>query len=344
MTGRCSRLFLAASLSVACLAGVVVAAQADDAKVAAARKEGQITWYVASISAHNAEAAGHAFTAAHGPKVNVVSGPSQVMFQRLTQNLSQNAYNADVFSSIDIGNFVTLKTQGALAAYMPATAAKLLPMFRGLDKDATFHATVGSVLVIAYNRDKVTADEAPKTWSDMLDPKWADKLVIAHPGFGIYAANWAVQVSKLYGKDYIARLHALRPQVARSMNDAMKMVASGERLVAAAPAAAALEAADDGKPLAVQYPSDGAILVTTPSAVLKSAPHPNAARLFMDYLLSPDFGEILVKAHYAARRTGVALPSGNKAVTDIKVIRPNITEMTKAVPQVTALWRDVFGK
>jgi iron(III) transport system substrate-binding protein len=94
----------------------------------------------------------------------------------------------------------------------------------------------------------------------------------------------------------------------------------------------------------VQYPSDGAILVTTPSAVLKSAPHPNAARLFMDYLLSPDFGEILVKAHYAARRTGVALPSGNKAVTDIKVIRPNITEMTKAVPQVTALWRDVFGK
>jgi iron(III) transport system substrate-binding protein len=344
MTRRCRLLLFAASLC-ATLLGCAAAASAQDAKlIAAARKEGVVTWYVASINARSAEAAGRAFSAAFGPKVNVVSAPAPVMFQRLTQNLSQNAFNADVFSSTDIGNFLTLKAQGALASYAPANEAKLLPLLRGLDKDATFHATVASVMVIAYNRDKLAAADVPKTWRDLTDDKWADKLVLAHPAFGVYAANWAVQIEKMYGKAYLKRLHELRTQIARSMPDAIAMVAAGQRMLTAAPAARVLEAADSGHPLAVQYPGDGAIMVATPSAILKTAPHPNAARLFMEYLLSPEFGAILVQAHYAGRRDGVPLATDNKALSDIKVIRPTIDEMTKSVPQVTALWRALFGQ
>ena len=64
----------------------------------------------------------------------------------------------------------------------------------------------------------------------------------------------------------------------------------------------------------------------------------------MEYLLSPEFGAILVQAHYAGRRDGVPLATDNKALSDIKVIRPTIDEMTKSVPQVTALWRALFGQ
>jgi iron(III) transport system substrate-binding protein len=343
MTGRCRPLLVAASLWAFCFGNV--AASADEAALlAAARKEGEVTWYVASIDARNAEAAGHAFAAAYGPKVNVVSGPAPVMFQRLTQNLSRKLYNIDVFSSVDLGNFLTLKSQGALAAYEPANAARLLPLFRGLDKEATFHATVASLLVIAYNRDKIAPADAPTSWAALLDPKWTDKLVLAHPAFGIYPANWVMQVAKLYGKAYIHRLQEQRPQIARSLHDAAAVIAGGERPVTVSPAAPILEAADKGEPLAVEYPRDGAILVPTPSAILKTAPHPNAARLFMEYLLGPEFGELLVRAHYVPRRAGVPLPKGGRALTDIKIIRPTVVEMTNGIPQVTALWRDVFGQ
>jgi iron(III) transport system substrate-binding protein len=121
-------------------------------------------------------------------------------------------------------------------------------------------------------------------------------------------------------------------------------VGTGERLVTAAPAPLVHEAAEKGQPLAAQYPEDGAVLVMTPSAVLKSAPHPNAARLFMEYLLGPEFGKILVRAHYLPRRLGVEVPPSDKAVKDTKIIRPTIDEMTKSIPQVAALWRETFGQ
>lgn len=335
--------------AAALLAGASVASSATalaDMKALeeAARKEGEVTWYVASIDARNAEATGRAFTAKYGPKVNVVRAPSQVMFQRLTQDLSQKARNADVFSSVDVGNFVTLKEQGALMAYKPENAAKLLPAFQALDKDGMFHATIASVIIIAYNKEKVAAGDVPKNWTDLLDAKWSGKIALGHPAFSGFAGNWAAQMNKLYGRPFIQALEKQKPQVGRSLFDAVNLVSSGERLVTAAPIAPILENADKGKPLAVTYPADGSILVATPSAVMKDAPHPNAAKLFMEFLLGPEFGAILVKARYEAMRADVKPLPGAKSVTEIKTIRPTIEETTKGIPQVAALWRDVFGQ
>ncbi len=126
-----------------------------------AKKEGELTWYVASIDGRNAETTGKAFTEKYGIKVNVVRAASQIMFQRLAQDLKQKVANADVFSSVDLGNFVTLKKQGALAKYQTVTEKELLEPFRNLDPDDFYHATVASVIVIAYNTDKVKGDDIP---------------------------------------------------------------------------------------------------------------------------------------------------------------------------------------
>ena len=341
MTKFCRRLILPAVLTAL---GIGSALADIKALEEAARKEGEVTWYVASLDARNAEAAGRAFTAKYGPKVNVVRAPSQVMFQRLTQDLSQKARNADVFSSVDVGNFVTLKAQGALLTYKPENAAKLLPAFQGLDKDGVFHANLASVIIIAYNKEKVKAEDAPKNWTNLLDAKWSGKIALGHPAFSGFAGNWAAQMNKLYGKAFIEKLEKQKPQVGRSLFDAVNLVSSGERLLTASPIAPILENADKGKPLGVVYPADGAILVATPSAVLKNAPHPNAAKLFMEFLLGPEFGEILVKARYEAMRADVKPLPGAKSVTEIKTIRPTIEETTKGIPQVAELWRDVFGQ
>ena len=172
------RLVLVAILAISCLAGNA-SAFADIAAIeAAARKEGALTWYVASIDAANAEKAGRAFLDKYGVKVSVVRAASETMFQRLDQDLSQGAANADVFSSVDIGNFVTLKANGALVAYTPENAIKLLPQFRNLDPEGFFHATVASVIAISYNTQKLKPEEAPQKWPDLLDPKWKDKIAV----------------------------------------------------------------------------------------------------------------------------------------------------------------------
>lgn len=310
----------------------------------AARKEGEITWYVGSIDNRNAEATGKAFTAKYGIKVNVMRAASQIIFQRLSQDLSQKVAGADVFSSVDVGNFVALKQKTALLKYKTETESELLEPFRNMDPDQFFHATVASVIVIAYNTDKVKGGDVPRTWQDLLDPKWNGKLALGHPGFSGFAGSWTAQMLKLYGKSYIERLEKLRPLVSRSLQDAVGLLGSGERLVSAIPIAPIIESADKGNPLAIEYPADGAIFVATPSGILANAPHPNAAKLFLEFLQGPEFNQIMVKARYESMRTDVKPLPGVKSVADIKLIRPSIDDQVNGIPKAAELWRDVFGQ
>lgn len=331
-------------LASACLATTGIARADVKAIEPAAKQEGELTWYVASIDARNAEKAGRVFTEKYGIKVNIVRAASQIMFQRLEQDLSQRASNADVFSSVDIGNFIVLKKNGSLAAYTPENAKDLLPIFQNLDPEGYFHATVASVIAIDYNSDKVKPEDAPKSWTDLLDPKWANKIALGHPAYSGFAGNWAAQMFKLYGKQYFERIEKLQPLVSRSLLDATNLLSSGERLVTASPISPILEFKDKGNPLAIQYPTDGAILVSTPSGILKNAPHPNAARLFMEFLLGPEFNVILAHAHYETMRADVKPLPGAKSVADIKVIRPSLEDSLNGIPAVAELWRNVFGQ
>ena len=310
----------------------------------AASKEGQVTWYVASIDSRNAETAGQIFTTKYGIKVNVVRAASQIMFQRLSQDLAQGAANADVFSSVDIANFIDLKQEGALALYRPENAARLFPVFQNFDPDGYFYSTVASVIALAYNTQKVRAADAPKSWTDLLDPKWTDKIALGHPAYSGFAGSWAAQMYKLYGKSYFERMAKLRPQVSRSLLDATTLLTSGERWVTASPISPLVESADKGNPIAIVYPSDGSILVQTPSAVMKNAPHPNAARLFMEFLLSVEFSQVLIKARYESMRPDVKPLPGVKPVSEIKTIRPTLDDQVKGIPAIAELWRDIFGQ
>lgn len=310
----------------------------------AARKEGEVTWYVGSIDNRNAETAGKAFTAKYGIKVNVVRAASQIIYQRLTQDLSQKVANADVFSSVDVGNFVALKKNGSLLQYKTETEAQLLEPFHNLDPDKFFHATVASVIVNAYNSDKVKGADIPRSWKDLLNPKWNGKLALGHPGFSGFAGTWAVQMQKMFGNSYLEQLEKMRPQVSRSLQDAVGLLGSGERLISPIPIAPIIESADKGNPLAIEYPSDGAIFVATPSAVLKNAPRPNAAKLFLEFLQGPEFNEIMVKARYESMRADVKPLPGVKSVTEVKLIRPTLDDSVNGIPKVAELWRDIFGQ
>lgn len=340
------RTFLEAALAAAALAPLArPASAAEEAELyAAAKADGQVTWYTAHFDTQTAEGVGNAFTAKYpGIRANVVRTTAQVAFQRLSQDLKTGIAECDVFSSTDIGHYVRLQPTGVFLKYTAPNAANVLPAFKDMDPDGEYFVTSAGLICITYNKEKVKESEAPKKWTDLLDPKWKDQISVGHPGFSGYVGTWVVEMRNLYGWEYFDKLRANNPQVGRSINDTVTMLNSGERSVAAGPEATTLESAARGNPLGVIYPSDGALLMIAPSAIMKNSRRPNAAKLFMNFLMSKEASEVLVRYFGLPMVPGVAPAPGAKPLAEVKTIHPTTEEITAGIPEVIKRWRDTFG-
>ncbi|MCW3473222.1 ABC transporter substrate-binding protein [Limobrevibacterium gyesilva] len=346
MSGKISRRSVATGLGALGLAQMLPRpARAEfEALVEAARKEGTLTWYTAHTDGETAEATGRAFTAAYpGVKVSVIRTTAQVAYERLLQDIKNNVAQCDVFSSTDPGHDEALKKRGLLAKITPQNAAGLSAPFQGVDPDGTYYPTSAGLVLITYNTKKVKAEDAPKNWPDLLDPKWRRQISVGHPAFSGYVGTWVLAMRNLYGWQYFEKLEKNQPQIGRSVNDTVTMLNSGERSVAAGPSGTTLMSADKGNPLALIYPTDGAVLLVSPSAVMANAPHPNAARLFMEFLLSDDHARLSVESRNESLRPGVLPKAGAKPFSEAKIIRLSTAEIQKGIPEVIEQWRDTFG-
>ncbi len=309
----------------------------------AARKEGEITWYVAHYTSEGAEELGAVFTKLYGIKVNVVRTTAQVAYQRLTQDIKNGQTVCDVFSSTDLGHYARLASEGRFEKYVPENSTKISEVFRDIDPSGMFHTTASGQVVLTYNTSKVKSEEAPKSWRDLLDPKWKGKVSTGHPAFSGYVGTWVYSMKKLYGWKYFEQLEKNKPQIGRSINDTVTALNAGERQVAAGADGSTLFSAARGNPLAVNYPTDGSILVISPSSIVKGTKHPNAARLFMEFLMSPEASEVNVKHFGIPIRPEVKGAPGTQPIDKIKVIRPTVAEIDKGIPEVIEDWRDTFG-
>jgi iron(III) transport system substrate-binding protein len=312
---------------------------------AAARKEGELTWYMSHSDDATAQALGRNFEALYPPlKANVVRTTAQVAFQRVSQEIKADAMQVDVLSTTDIGHYVYLKEKALLEKYVPENAGKVLDIYKNYDPDGTFFVTSAGMIAIGYNTARLKEADAPKNWTDLTDPKWKDKIALGHPGFSGYVGTWVVTMRKLYGWQFFESLARNNPQIGRSINDTVTMLNAGERLVAGTgPVGTAMSSAQKGNPLAMVYPTDGTVLIIAPSGIMKGAKHPNAARLFMEYLLSAEASRIWVEHFNESLRPEVTPPARVTSAKDVKTIRPSADEITKGIPEVIRQWRDTFG-
>jgi iron(III) transport system substrate-binding protein len=337
--------------ALALTAAVTLPAQAREATAREkelyelAKKEGEVTWYTAHSNDTTAQALGRDFEASFpGIKANVVRTTAQVAYQRLTQEQKASAMQVDVLSSTDIGHYVALKEKNLLEKYVPDNSSKVIEVYKNYDPDGYYTVTSAGLIAIAYNTAKLKEADAPKNWTELTDPKWKDKIALGHPGFSGYVGTWVVSLKKLYGWDFFEKLAKNNPQVGRSINDTVTMLNAGERLVAGSgPNGTAMESAAKGNPLAMTYPPDGSVLIIAPSGIPKGVKHPNAAKLFMEYLLSVEASKIWVEHFNESMRPEVKPLNGAKSAADVKTIRPTVDEITKGIPEVIKQWRDTFG-
>lgn len=313
---------------------------------AAAKKEGELTWYTVPQTSEVAEKMGRTFTATYpGVKVNVVRTTAQVAFQRLNQDLKANTANCDVFTSTDLAHYVDLKGRNLLMQFTPAAIAKQDKRVQGMDPDAYFHASSCFMMGLVYNTAKVQAANAPRSWNDLADPRWAGQAQVAHPAYSGAAGAWCIEMRKLYGDGWFKKLAANKAHVGRSAIDAVTTVISGERLVSAGPMSLAARSASRGNPVATLAPKEGPVLILSPTAILANSRHPNAAKLFMEWMLgSEENARIGYEEFTVPLRAGVKAAPGVIGLADANpLLAPTPPQMVVNIPKVIDLWKDAFG-
>src|SRR5581483_9671678 len=144
---------------------------------------------------------------------------------------------------------------------------------------------------------------------------------------------WVVAMNDKYGWDYFKNLAKNNPKIGRSVNDTVTDEVGGERMVGAGPDNYSLEKKAAGNPIDIVYPDDDSILITSPVAVLKDAPHPNAARLFMNFYYSREYSQALVKSFNYPIRIDVPPANGVK-LDKIKWYRNKVDRLTAGIPEV----------
>jgi len=309
-----------------------------------ARAEGTLTWYTGQTDAETAELLGRTFTAENpGVNVQVIRTTGQVAYQRLQLDIKNHTPQCDVFSTTDISHMPILKEKHQLSEYTPENAPGLMPQFTALSDPGFSYVTNASRYFLIYNTKYVKPEDAPKNWPDLLDPRWKGLVRTGHPGFSGCTGVWCVAMRKLYGWEYFEKLAKNNPRIGRSAVDPVTLLTAGEIHVALASANTTYKMIERGNPIAINNPTDGVSLCVTPSAIPANAPHPAAAKLFMEWLMSRGYSKLVSTDGSEPLRADVSPRADEPALSTLKVIPMTVAEIRKGIPEVIEAWRETFG-
>jgi iron(III) transport system substrate-binding protein len=343
MTHRRNLIPLIVLTLTAVLSAWTTEARAQDPRLEAARKEGKVVWYT-SLALTSSEKVAKLFETAYpGVKVEVHRTGSQRILQRMMQELQANIKNVDVVHTSDAGHYVLLKEKKLLMRYTPAGVDVFGAGFK--DKDGYHYGLRATVNVIAYNTKVVSPAEAPRTWKDLLDPKWRGRLVTAHPGYSGVIATHVLALVHLHGWDYFKALAQNKPMLVQSAVDPSGVVASGERPVAVNGGDYTFyQVKKKGNPVEIVYPKEGVPLVVSPSAITSFAPHPNAARLFTDFIFSREIQQVLADTEgLYSGHPQVIYPADKPRLSDLKVLPVEAEELEKRNEEIKTRFVEFFG-
>jgi iron(III) transport system substrate-binding protein len=345
---RRSLLVGAATIGLLAMAQPVIAQPAPSKTtpelIAAATKEGKVSYYT-SVEIQIGERVAKAFEAKYpGIKVQVERSGSERVFQRLGQEYSSKIYNADVVSTSDAAHFILWKKEGILAAHVPEDVAVHFPAAQR-DPDGMIMPWRASLSVIAYNTRLVKPEEAPTSFADLLDPKWSGRMVKAHPSYSGTILTATFQIARDIGWDYFDKLSKQKIMQVQSATEPPKKLAQGERRVMVdGNEYLCLQMKEEGAPIEIVYAKEGSPMVVSPAAVLKSAPNPNAARLFQNFTHSAEGQQLLVDVGgMRSFHAQVKDKPGRTPLKDIKVMKEDPAAVATQVEKIKEQYSKYFG-
>jgi len=279
-----------------------------------------------------------------GISVQIERTGSERVFQRIAQEASANIHSADVVNTSDASHFVYWKRQGTLAPYLPAEVAEKFPA-TARDGGGFYATWRSSLSPIAYNTSLVKEADAPKSYRDLLDPKWKGKIVKANPNYSGVIMTSTYETALALGWSYFEELAKQDVMQLQSALEPPRKVGSGEREIMFDGSENYIYALiDKGNPIKIVYPTEGVPLVASPAAILKDAPHPNAARLFYAFIFSQEVQQLMVnEGGIRSFHSGVKDRSDQVPLSTLKIWPEDAEAIEKNADEIKERYRKIFG-
>ena len=311
--------------------------------IEAAKKEGQVIYYT-STDLPVAEKLAKAFEAKYsGIAVRVERTGAERVFQRIGQEYSSNIHAVDVVNSSDAAHFIVWKRDGILAPYVPEDVAKFYPP-EHKDTDGQFASWRVWLSIIAYNTSLVKAEEAPKSFADLLDARWKGKIVKAHPGYSGTIMTATYQMQRDLGWTWFEQLAKQNIMQVQSSADPPKKLDLGERAVMAdGNEYNIFQLKEGGRPVEPVYATEGSPLIIGPNGVFKNSPNPNAAKLFQSFCLGREAQQLIIDVGgLRSVHPDTQDKPGRKPLKDIKTMKDDAAAVEKESESIKARYTKIF--
>ena len=287
------------TLWVAAVVEASAADAADEALIAAAKKEGQVTWYTTHIIDQVVRLVTEAFRTRYGVRVNYVRGDSTEIALRLTNEGKAGRVHADVFDATSA--MPAIKRAGLVERWLPEAAHRLPP--EGRDAEGYWVATNLFVMAPAFNTSLVPRGSEPRTWDQLLDARWKGRMAWASHGTPSGGAGFVGIVMSELGQDkgtaYLRRLASQEiSPLGGSARAAVDQVIAGEFAIA-------LQAINHQPVISARrgapvdwIPINPSMAVMSVAGLVKGANNPSAGRLLLEFLISEEGQQIFRAAGY----------------------------------------------
>ncbi|MBM3554587.1 MAG: extracellular solute-binding protein [Alphaproteobacteria bacterium] len=310
--------------------------------VEAARKEGEVSLYSSGVARID-EMQMKQFEKDTGLKVKYARpGGAEVIIKKLQAEIAAGRPLADIATMTD-------KALGAWAEQEGMTAPMPIPALERIDAayplDSAHNLPTGGFgLPIIYNTRMLEAAKAPKSYAELVDPRFKDQILLGAPE---NAGSTTVLIKAWldsFGWDYVEKLRRNGVAETRLQAEAAQAVARGEKPICVVAQAWAFINMKQGAPLAVTWPEEGVAFTETSFFRLKNGPNPNAALVLADYMLTAGYQSATTKGTgtYGSVK-GAEQPELFPPISQIKRLPFNQAELVKQRGEIVDRWRKIMS-
>jgi iron(III) transport system substrate-binding protein len=303
-----------------------------------AKAEGEFVWYT-SVNAEDIQRILEVFEKRYPfIKPKPVRLTSARIVQRYTTESQANTFLADIVDTND-AHIEFFRRKGMLQPYYTPMAEKFDKRF--VQAQGYWVANRVTMLVLGYNTRLVKATDPPRRYEDLLDPKWKDQLALERedsPWFMALMEHWGEQK----GKAFFQRLRAQNPKIRSGHTHLAQLIAAGEDPLSPNIHSQGM-ASGQRRGAPVDWTNlEPVVASSNVSALAKNAPHPNAALLFLDFMLNKEAGQRVIREVNRIPTHPEVLPNPPRLREGFDFINVDPVKYNDKIDHYTKLWHDWF--
>jgi iron(III) transport system substrate-binding protein len=315
----------------------------DSGLIEASKKEGKLVWYSPVVEEDKVKYL--AMFKEKYPWVDVseyLRLQTGKLYAKIEPEMQQNVQSADILTLSEIALVYDFQKKGYWMEYGSEPMKNYDKKWKS-NPEGLWVSSWINIAGIAWNPNKVKNEEAPKTYLDLLDPKWGNgQICFKDSASGLQYAQWAMIV-KLHGEDYWDKMAAQKPIGLAGTAQQYEKVVNGEILInGLGQTSTYVQQKRSGAPIEITLPKEGVPFTVQCTGIVKNAPHPATSKLFINWLYGPEGQKaITTTSQDPVTSTGGPYPQLTPPMSELNVWAPK--DIEKYIAEQPA-WREKWNK